>query len=61
MFFKDKPVVTRMLQRWDSAGLARVAERAGELERSMMLRGIPQLEALGEELAAIARQAARKR
>ena len=61
VFFKDKPVITRMLQRWDAAGLARVAERAGELERSMMLRGIPQLEALGEELAAIARQAARKR
>jgi DNA polymerase-3 subunit delta len=61
VFFKDKAVVTQMLRQWDAAGLARVAERAGELERAMMLRGIPQLEALGEELTAIARQAARRR
>jgi DNA polymerase-3 subunit delta len=61
VFFKDKAIVTQMLRQWDAAGLARVAERAGELERAMMLRGIPQLEALGEELTAIARQAARRR
>ncbi len=61
VFWKDKSLVEGMLRKWDAAGLARVAERAGELERAMMLRGVPQVEALGEELTAIARQAARKR
>lgn len=61
VFWKDKALVQGMLQRWDAAGLARVAERAGDLERAMMLRGLPQLEALGAELIAIARQAARRR
>lgn len=61
VFWKDKSLVEGLLRKWDSTGLARVAERAGELERDMMLRGIPQLEALGEELTAIARQAARRR
>lgn len=61
VFWKDKPLVTKLLRRWDAAGLARIAERAGALERDMMLAGIPQIEALGEELTAIARQAARRR
>lgn len=61
LFWKDKPLVERLLRQWDATGLARVAERAGALEREMMLAGVPQLEALGEELTAIARQAARRR
>lgn len=61
LFWKDKPMVERMLGMWDSAGLARVAERTGELERRLM-RGDapPPAEALGEELVAIARQARRR-
>ena len=61
LFWKDKPMVERMLSLWDSAGLARVSERAGELERRLM-RGDspPAAEALGEELVAIARQARRR-
>jgi DNA polymerase III subunit delta len=61
LFWKDKPMVERMLGMWDSAGLARVAERAGTLERRLM-RGDspPPSEALGEELVAIARQARRR-
>lgn len=61
LFWKDKPMVERMLGLWDSAGLARVSERAGELERRLM-RGDspPAAEALGEELVAIARQARRR-
>jgi DNA polymerase-3 subunit delta len=60
LFWKDKPMVERMLALWDSAGLARVSERAGTLERRLM-RGDspPAAEALGEELVAIARQASR--
>jgi DNA polymerase-3 subunit delta len=66
LFWKDKPLVERLLSQWDSAGLARVAERAGQLERELMRElarpsaRTPALEALGEELIAIARQARRR-
>lgn len=61
LFWKDKPLVGKLLRQWDAAGLARVAERAGAIEREMMLAGLPPVEALGEELTAIARTAARRR
>ncbi|NUT00659.1 MAG: DNA polymerase III subunit delta [Sphingomonas sp.] len=61
LFWKDKPMVERMLGLWDSAGLARVADRAGSLERQLMRGDSPPAgEALGEELVAIARQARRR-
>jgi hypothetical protein len=61
LFFKDKDLVAKLLGQWNSAKLARVSERAGELERALM-RGDspPPLEALGEELIAIARTAGRR-
>ncbi|HKH27630.1 MAG TPA: DNA polymerase III subunit delta [Sphingomicrobium sp.] len=61
LFWKDKPAVEKMLGMWDSAGLARVSERTGRLERQLM-RGDspPATDALGEELIAIARQAQRR-
>ena len=61
LFWKDKPLIESLLGMWDSAGLARVSERAGTLERRLM-RGDspPPAEALGEELIAIARQARRR-
>lgn len=61
LFWKDKPLVEKLVLAWDSTGLARVIERAGELERRLM-RGDspPTAEALGEELIAIARQARRR-
>lgn len=61
LFWKDKPMVERMLGLWDSPGLARVSERAGALERGLMRKDTPPAaEALGEELIAIARQARRR-
>jgi DNA polymerase-3 subunit delta len=61
LFWKDKPLIERMLGLWDSAGLARVSERTGDLERRLMRTGSPPpAEALGEELVAIARQARRR-
>jgi DNA polymerase-3 subunit delta len=62
LFFKDKPLLSRLLSTWDARGLETVAERAGKLERQL-LRGDspPSAEALGEELMAIARRAARGR
>ena len=61
LFWKDKPLVEKLLGLWDSAGLARVSERTGALERRLMRRDSPPAaEALGEELIAIARQARRR-
>jgi DNA polymerase-3 subunit delta len=57
LFWKDKPVVERMLAKWSAEDLAKVAERAGKLERDLMLTAVPDREALGEELLAIARKA----
>jgi DNA polymerase-3 subunit delta len=62
LFWKDKPLLEKLLTTWDARGLETVSERAGKLERQLM-RGDspPPAEALGEELAAIARRAARRR
>ena len=57
LFWKDKSVVQRMLQKWSAEDLATVAERAGKLERALMFTAAPEREALGEELLAIARKA----
>ncbi len=60
LFWKDKPLVGQMLKLWDAAGLTRVADRAGRLERELMFSAVPKSEALGEELVAIAIQARRR-
>jgi DNA polymerase III subunit delta len=57
LFWKDKARVERMLRAWTADELARIAERAGELERNLMFTDVPEQEALGEELMAIARKA----
>jgi DNA polymerase-3 subunit delta len=57
LFFKEKASVKRMLSKWSADDLARVAERAGKLERSLIFTPAPDREALGEELLAIARKA----
>ena len=57
LFWKDKPVVQKMLGRWTAEGLATAADRAGALERSLMFSEAPELESLAEELLAIARKA----
>jgi DNA polymerase-3 subunit delta len=59
LFYKEKPLVARLLQQWDAAGLARLMERSGRLEQDSMLTPLPPAEALAEELLAIARQARR--
>jgi DNA polymerase-3 subunit delta len=57
LFWRDKDLVGKLLQKWDSAALATIAERAGKLERTLMLSDAPESGALGEELVAIARKA----
>lgn len=57
LFWKDKDSVARMLRAWTAEELARVAERAGQLERELLFGDAPGRDALGEELLAIARKA----
>lgn len=67
LFFKDKPLVERLLRLWDAKGLATVAERAGELERELLRprarpdSALPDSEAIGEALFSIARAARGRR
>jgi len=60
LFWKDKPLVSKLLSLWDSRRLATVAERAGKLEHDLIFSEVPNQEALGEELIAIARAAGRR-
>ena len=60
LFWKDKDVVKTLMAQWDAKGLATAAERAGKLERDLMLSQPPATAALGEELIAIARAARRR-
>jgi DNA polymerase-3 subunit delta len=57
LFFKEQAKVRRLLSKWSAEDLATAAERAGKLERSLMFTPVPEREALGEELLAIARKA----
>ena len=63
LFFKEKAKVQRMLGTWSAEALATAAERAGRLERELVRPvrhpggRMPDGEALGEELLAIARKA----
>ena len=61
LFWKDKPMVAKMLSMWDSTRLATVADRVGKLESDLMFSSTPDQAALGEELIAIARAAASRR
>ena len=61
LFWKDKPLVAKLLATWDAPGLATVAERAGRLEHGLLFGKAPEREALGEELLAIARSARGRR
>jgi DNA polymerase-3 subunit delta len=61
LFWKDKPMVARMLSTWDSKRLATVADRASKLESDLLFSPAPDQDALGEELLAIARAAASRR
>jgi DNA polymerase III subunit delta len=60
VFFKEKPLIAKMLANWDAERLARVAERVGRLERTVIFTPAPDQESLGEELLAIAREARRR-
>lgn len=57
LFWKDKAAVERMLRSWTATDIAKIAERAGKLERNLMFSEVPERDALAEELLGIARKA----
>lgn len=61
LFWKDKPLLRRLLSTWSASRLAEAAARVSELERQIMLRPLPDDAALGETLVTLARAAGRGR
>ncbi|HEV2043492.1 MAG TPA: DNA polymerase III subunit delta [Sphingomicrobium sp.] len=61
LFWKDKPLMQRLLSTWNAEKIAQAMERSSALERAAILSNEPPVAALGEELVAIARAAGRRR
>ncbi len=61
LFWKDKPLLQRLLTNWNAERIAQVMERSASVERAAMLSDEPPVAALGEELVTIARAAGRRR
>ena len=61
LFWKDKPLIQRLLSTWSAERLAEAASRVSTLERQVMLTAVSDEAALGETLVAISRAAARAR
>ena len=59
LFWKDKPLMQRLLSQWSAPRLEQLGVRVAALERGLMLSPVPGEAALGEELLAIARAARR--
>lgn len=61
LFWKDKPLVERLLSIWPADRLAEAANRVSMLEQQIMLRPLDDETALGETLVGLARAAGRGR
>ena len=61
LFWKDKPLIQRLLSSWSAERLAEAASRVSALERQIMLTPASDEAALGETLVTIARAASRNR
>ncbi len=61
LFWKDKPLIQRLLSNWPAERLAEAAGRVAVLERQILLGPVPDGAALGETLVAIARAGSRTR
>ena len=61
LFWKDKPLMQRLLSTWSAERLAEAAARVSALERQVMLSPVSDEAALGEALVTIARAAGRRR
>lgn len=61
LFWKDKPLLQRLVSVWSPERIAQAMERCSALERATMLSDEPPVAALGEELITIARVAGKRR
>jgi DNA polymerase-3 subunit delta len=61
LFWKDKPLIQRLLSTWSAERLAEAAARVSALERQVMLTPVSGEAALGETLVTVARAAGRGR
>ncbi len=61
LFWKDKPLIHRLLSAWPAERLAEATSRVSALERQIMLRPLADEAALGETLVTLARAAGRGR
>ena len=61
LFWKDKPLIERLLATWPAERLAEAASKVSALERQIMLRPLADEAALGETLVTLARAAGRGR
>jgi len=60
LFWKDKPLVQRLLSLWSAERLAEASARVAAIERQIMLRPLADEAALGETLVTLARAAGRR-
>jgi DNA polymerase-3 subunit delta len=61
LFWKDKPLIQRLLTGWSAERIAEAVSRVSQLERQVMLRPLADDAALGETLVTLARAAGRRR
>lgn len=61
LFWKDKPLIERLLAGWSADRLSEAASRVSALELQIMLRPLPDDAALGETLVTLGRVAGRGR
>jgi DNA polymerase III subunit delta len=61
LFWKDKPLIQRLLSAWSAERLAEAAARVSGLELQIMLRPLNDEAALGETMITLARAASRGR
>lgn len=61
LFWKDRPLIQRLLSAWSAERLAEAAARVANLERQIMLRPLADEAALGETLVTLARASGRGR
>ena len=61
LFWKDKPLIQRLLSAWSAERLAEAAARVAALEKQVMLTTVDDEAALGETLVTLARAAGRGR
>lgn len=61
LFWKDKPLIQRLLSSWSAERLAEAASRVVALEKQIMVSPVDDEAALGETLVTLARAAGRSR